>query len=49
MDVSKIKSGEWYKDFMAKNKNFRDRFEDDDLGTSSNMFKNLTNILSKKS
>merc|ERR1719341_2344364 len=49
LDVSKIKSGGWYKDFMAKNKNFRDRFEDDDLGTSSNMFKNLTNFLSKKS
>ena len=49
LDVSKIKSGEWYKEFMAKNKNFRDRFEDDDVGTSSNMFKNLTNFLSKKS
>jgi len=38
LDVTKINSGEWYKDFMAKNKKYRDQFEDDDLHTSNKMF-----------
>ena len=47
LDVNKINSGKWYDDFMAKNKKYRDKFEDDDMTTSSNMFQNLATALSK--
>ena len=32
LDVSKIESGEWFDDFMARDEKFREKFEDDDMG-----------------
>ena len=47
LDVTKINSGGWYKDFMAKSKKYRDQFEDDDLHTSNKMFVGLNPDLNK--
>merc|ERR1711924_355107 len=41
LDVSKISSGKWYDDFMAKDKDYREKFEDDDKVTTYNMLQNL--------
>ena len=48
LDVTKINSGEWYEEFMAKSKKYRDQFKDDDLDSSDNMFNMLKSLTMKK-
>ena len=48
LDVTKINSGEWYDEFMAKSKKYRDQFKDDDLESSDNMFNMLKSLTMKK-
>ena len=42
LDVSKIESGEWFDDFMARDEKFREKFEDDDMDAMLSHFSRMS-------